>query len=108
MALELKDDNFDKEIKEFKGVALVDFWAPWCGPCKMQAPILDEVSKEMDNNDKVKVAKLNVEENKLKSGEYQVMSIPNLKLFKDGEVVEDLVGLQSKETLLEAINKHLK
>ena len=104
MALELTDQNFDQEIKEFKGVALVDFWAPWCGPCKMQGPIVAELAEEL--KDKAKVAKLNVDENQTKAGEWQVMSIPTLKIFKDGKDVETMVGLQSKESLLEKIKKH--
>jgi thioredoxin 1 len=107
MALELTDKNFNEEIKEFKGVALVDFWAPWCGPCKMQGPVIEEVSKEMEGKDNVKVAKLNVDENQQTASGFNVMSIPTLKVFKDGEVVEDMTGLQSKEALLESINKNL-
>ncbi len=106
MSVELTDQNFDQEVKENKGVTLVDFWAPWCAPCKMQGPIVEEVSKEI--GDKAKVAKLNVDENKAKAEEFGVMSIPTLKIFKDGKEVEDMIGLQSKEVLLENINKHLK
>ena len=108
MALELTDQIFDQEVKEFDGVVLVDFWAPWCMPCKMQGPIVEDVAKEMADNSKVKVAKLNVDDNKDKAGEFQVMSIPTLKIFKAGKPVEDMVGLQSKEVLLEKINEHLK
>lgn len=107
MALEITDQTFDQEIKEFDGVALVDFWAPWCGPCKMQGPVIDQVVEELKSNSKVKIAKLNVDDNQAKAQEWQVMSIPTLKIFKNGEVVEDMVGLQSKDNLVALINKHL-
>lgn len=106
MALELNEKNFKDEIKE--GVVLVDFWAPWCGPCKMQGPIIDELAKELESKDGVKVSKLNVDENQATAQEFNVMSIPTLKIFKDGQVVEEMVGLQSKDSLLEMINKHAK
>ncbi|MBT6691750.1 thioredoxin [Candidatus Parcubacteria bacterium] len=107
MAVELTDKNFNEEIKEFKGVALVDFWAPWCGPCKMQGPIIEEVSEEFKGKDNIKISKLNVDENQQTASEFQVMSIPTLKIFKDGKAIEDMVGLQSKESLIEKINKNL-
>ena len=107
MALEVTDQNFDQEIKEFKGVALVDFWAPWCGPLKMQEPIIEQLVEELKGNDKIKIAKLNVDENQGKAQEWEVMSIPTLKIFKDGKPVENFVGLQSKESLVEKINSHL-
>ena len=96
MALELTDQSFDQEIS--KGVVLVDFWAPWCGPCKMQGPIVEDLSQDLKDKEGVKVSKLNVDENQAKASQYQVMSIPTLKIFKDGQVVETMVGLQSKET----------
>ena len=106
MALELTDQNFTKEVKEFKGTVLVDFWAPWCGPCKMQGPIVEEVSEEFKGKDNITIAKLNVDENQTIAQEFQVMSIPTLKIFKEGKVVEDMVGLQNKDVLVEKINKH--
>lgn len=107
MVLELNDQNFDQEIKNFSGVALVDFWASWCMPCKMQGPIIDQLAEELKDKSNIKIAKLNVEENQLKSQEFEIMSIPALKIFKDGKVVEDMVGMQSKKVLLEKINKQL-
>ena len=108
MAQEVTDKNFAAEVKEFKGVALVDFFAPWCGPCKMQGPIIDELAEDFENNDKVKIFKLNVDENQTTAQEFSVMSIPTIKIFKDGQVVEEMMGLQQKEALTEKINKHLK
>ncbi len=107
MALELNDQNFDQEIKNFDGVALVDFWASWCMPCKMQGPIIDQLAEELKDKSNIKIAKLNVEENPAKSQEFEIMSIPSLKIFKGGKVVEDMVGMQAKAALLEKINKNL-
>ncbi|GFZ81428.1 thioredoxin [Paenibacillus marchantiophytorum] len=79
------------------GTVLVDFWAPWCGPCKMIAPILDELSAEV--GDAAQIVKINVDDNPESAAKYNVMSIPTLLVFKDGQVVDQLVGLQSKEKL---------
>lgn len=97
MALEITDQNFKEEVLESDKVTLVDFWAPWCGPCQMMGPILDELSDEVEG--KFKVCKLNVDENPNSASEYGIMSIPALKIFKDGKVVKELVGIQSKESL---------
>ena len=104
MTLELNDKNFNEEIKNFQGLALVDFWAPWCGPCKMQGPIIEEITKEFKKNKNIKVVKLNVDENKVIAETFNVMSIPTLKIFKNGKVIEDLIGLQTKEDLINKIN----
>jgi len=103
--LHLKDDVFKSEIKEYKGVALVDFWAPWCGPCMMLTPIMEELATEMDG--KAKIAKVNVDEESGLAMEFQIMSIPAVFVFKDGDVVETLIGAQSKDTYKEAIERHL-
>jgi thioredoxin 1 len=104
MAIELNNENFETEVKSFDGVVLVDFWAPWCGPCQMLGPVIEEISKELADRDTVKVCKLNVDENAELASEYGVMSIPAIKFFKNGEVVDELVGLQQKDSLLEKIN----
>jgi thioredoxin 1 len=96
------DQNFSVETG--KGLVLADFWAPWCGPCKMIAPVLEEVDGEM--SDKVQIVKLDVDENQETASKYGVMSIPTLLLFKDGNVVDQVIGFQPKEALVELINKH--
>lgn len=105
MALELKDDNFEAEVLNSDVPVFVDFWAPWCGPCQMMGPIVDEVAKASDSS-KVKVAKLNVDENQTTAGKYGVMSIPTFLMFKGGEVVDTLVGGIPKEKIEELIKKH--
>lgn len=85
---------------------LVDFWAPWCGPCQMMGPIIEELAGELDAG-KVKVGKLNVDENQLSAGKYQVMSIPIFLLFKGGQVVDQLVGGVSKEKLELMLEKYI-
>ncbi len=107
MAHEINDQNFAEEIKNFPGVALVDFWAPWCGPCKMQGPIIDELTADFANEPKVKITKINVDENQVIPQEFSIMSIPTLKIFKNGQVVEEMVGMQSRENLTTLIKKHL-
>lgn len=97
------DQNFKADVSD--GTVLVDFWAPWCGPCKAIAPILEEVDQEMDG--KVKIVKVNVDENPQTASEHGIMSIPTLMVFKDGEVADKLVGLQPKETLVSKLNEHL-
>ncbi|MGS2777541.1 thioredoxin [Robertmurraya sp. GLU-23] len=101
--VKITDDTFKNEISN--GLVLVDFWAPWCGPCKMIAPVLEEINEEMEHQ--VKIAKLNVDDNQATTAEFGVMSIPTLLLFKDGEVVEKVIGFQPKENLIEVISKHL-
>lgn len=97
------DQNFDQEVIKPAIPVLVDFWAVWCGPCQMQNPILEEVACEYEG--KVKVGKLNVDENPQTAAKYGIMSIPTLMLFKGGVVVKQMIGAQSKETLVEEFKK---
>lgn len=106
MNIKLTDQNFNEEVKDFKGLVLVDFWAPWCGPCQMMGPIIEELSKEFDG--KIKIRKLNVDENPNIASKYEILSIPALKIFKNGEVVEEIIGLQPKEILMDKINNLIK
>jgi len=101
--IEISDSNFNETVKN--GVVLVDFWAAWCAPCRMQGPILDEVSEALDG--KATIAKLNVDYNREAAARYNVMSIPTLILFKNGTPVNQFVGVQSKEVLLKHINNNL-
>src|SRR5699024_11755799 len=96
------DQKFSHDISD--GLVHVDFWALWCGPCKMIAPVLEELDGEM--SDTVKIVKLNVDDNQETAGNYGVMSIQTLLLMKDGNVVDQVVGFQPKEALEEIINKH--
>ncbi len=99
------DTSFEAEVENAEGVVLVDFWATWCGPCKMIAPIVEQIASE--NDGKLTVGKLDVDANGQTAMKYGVMSIPTLILFKNGQPVERLVGYQPKERLLAKIKPHL-
>ena len=103
--MNVTDNDFQKEVLDYKGLVLVDFWAPWCGPCRMISPTVEEIGEE--KKDVLKVVKLNVDEESATAEKYQIMGIPSLLLFKDGEVVETMVGLQTKESLIETVEKHI-
>jgi thioredoxin 1 len=101
----LTDSTFDEEIKGAEAPVLVDFWAEWCGPCKMIAPVLEEIATEHEG--KIKVAKLNVDENLETSKRFEVMSVPTLILFKDGEPQLRLIGAKGKGQLLQELQAFL-
>lgn len=101
--LVLNEENFVNEVSS--GVVLIDFWAEWCGPCQMMLPILSDFANDI--GDKVKVGKINVDENPSLAQQFRVMSIPTLIVLKDGKPVEMMVGVKQKEELNEIIGKHL-
>lgn len=96
MAMEFTDANFEQEVLKSDKPVFVDFWAPWCGPCQMMGPVVDELAAEMTN---VKIGKMNVDENHTTAATYSIMSIPSMKVFKNGQVVKEFVGVQQKDTL---------
>lgn len=100
--LELDDFSFDKKVLVGNKASLIDFWAPWCGPCKILGPIIEEVSKEM--GDKALVGKLNVDENPIVASRYKIMSLPTILIFKGGKIVDQFVGVQSKDVILKRLN----
>ena len=105
MALEFKDATFDEDVLQSETPVLVDFWAPWCGPCRMLAPTVDAIAEEYEG--KVKVGKVNTDENPQIATQHQINSIPTLMIFKGGEVVERLVGAIPKEKITEKLDAHL-
>lgn len=100
---ELSDANFDSEVIQSAQPVLVDFWAPWCGPCRMIAPVIEELAN--DNAGDLKVGKVNIDDSPTTAANYGVSSIPTLMIFKGGDVVERFVGLQPKNRLQEAIDQ---
>ena len=100
MALEISMNNFKEEVLEAKETVLADFWAPWCGPCRMQGPVLEKFAEA---NPDVKVVKINVDDNQELAMQFKIMSIPSMIVFKNGEAVNCAVGLQSKAALEELV-----
>lgn len=103
--LNTTDASFEQDVLQSTLPVLVDFWAPWCGPCKAIAPILEDLAGEYAG--KATIAKINVDDNKDVAAKYGIRSIPTLFVFKGGERVEAIVGLQSKEQLAQALDKHI-
>ena len=104
--LTFNDQNFDEEVLKSKIPVLIDFWAPWCGPCKMQGPIIEELAKDYEGKD-IKIGKLNVDDASQSASKFQIMSIPTLVIFKDGKPIEQMMGVQDKNTLIEKLDKIL-
>jgi len=100
--VEINEKNFENEVLTSQIPVLVDFWAEWCGPCKMISPVVDEIANDLDG--KLKVTKINVDESQDLAAKFNVMSIPTLLIFKGGEPVEQIVGAMGKDQLMEKIN----
>jgi len=104
-ALHLNEKNFEAEVLKSSLPVLVDFWAEWCGPCKMIAPVIDQLAVELQG--KMKIAKVNVDEAAELAGQFNVMSIPTLLIFKGGKPVDQIVGAMPKDKLLAKLNPHM-
>lgn len=105
MVKEVNEKNFDKEVLSEKLPVVIDFWATWCGPCRMLSPVIEEVSDELSG--RAKFVKVNVDENPLLSQEYQISSIPTVMIVKDGKVVQTMVGFRPKEELKNMISQFI-
>lgn len=103
--LEITDSTFQSEVLDASQAVLVDFWAPWCGPCRMVGPILEEIAAEQDS--RIKIVKVNVDENQQYVSQFGVFNIPTMILFKDGQQVDKIVGALPKNQLLERLTPHL-
>ncbi len=104
-AADITDALFEKEVLNSDKLTVVDFWAPWCGPCRKMGPVLDEIADEL--KDKIKVVKINTDENLKTATEYQISSLPSIFIFKDGEAKETMVGLMPKSAIISNIQKYL-
>ncbi|MDH3735359.1 MAG: thioredoxin [Gemmatimonadota bacterium] len=102
--VEITDENFSDEIESSDGLAMVDFWAEWCGPCRLVGPIVDELAHEQ--SDRVKVGKMDVDANPDTAFRFNVRSIPSILFFKDGELVDTVIGAQPKSVLEQKIDQH--
>ena len=104
-AIDITDATFENEVLKSDSITVVDFWAPWCGPCRKMGPVLDEIAS--DFNGKIKVAKINTDENLKTAKEYQISGLPSIVIFKIGEPKETLVGLMPKSSIVSNIEKYL-
>lgn len=105
MVREINDNNFENEVINSQIISIVDFWAPWCGPCRKMSAVIDEVANEFEG--KVNVCKINTDENLKSAKEYSISGLPSILIFKKGKPIERLVGLMPKDTLSNNIKKHL-
>jgi len=106
MVKELNETNFVDEVLNSKVPVLVDFWAEWCGPCRMLSPVIEELAKQYDEQ-KIKIYKLNVDENPKIAAKYGIMAIPTVIIFKDGKPVEQITGVRNKKEYIELIEKYI-
>ncbi|MDD3237692.1 MAG: thioredoxin [Candidatus Gastranaerophilales bacterium] len=104
-AIDVTDNNFDEMVLKAPELTVVDFWAPWCGPCRKLGPVLDEIATEYEG--KIKVVKVNTDENMKTAKEFSISGLPSILVFKNGEAVERLVGLMPKSSLVSNIEKHI-
>jgi len=101
--ININKENFKSEVLDFEGKVLVDFWAPWCGPCQMLGPVLEEIGTELSS--KVKIVKINVDEESELAAQYNVSAIPTVILFNKGQIIDTFIGFKQKEDYVNAVNK---
>lgn len=105
--IEFNDKNFEEQVLKSKVPVFIDFWAPWCGPCQSMLPIIEEAAGEY-KDDVIKIGKFNIDESKNVPGQYGIMSVPTFMIFKDGQIIDQFVGAQSKDSLKERIDQVLE